>query len=182
MDPLLERSFRVLRCLPLLFLGACLSPNTPIPVHYYSAQPVIIAGLAGAGRMSIKLTQVDAVGAIRDSLTLRDGIELFYDEEQRWVELPSDIIRRAIVRILEPLAAGTHPQLAVMIEDFAIELPANQARVVLRAELLAVDGRTRTFSVQGRAKAKSGAAHDRMQALAKAVVAAIQALQRKLVH
>ncbi len=164
----------------LLAGSGCLSPRTPIPLHYYMADGVIEAALATRATAELELMQVDADGAVRDSLTLRDGIELFYDEEHRWTGPPSDMVRRALADILTHPTEGPASRLTIAIEIFAIELPTNEAHMVLRARRLPANGRPQAFSVEGRSKAESPAPRDRMQALARAAAAALEALLDKL--
>ena len=155
---------RVLRALPLL-LAACISPDDPPTIRYFSVDEDRATAAASAVEASaaepgaLRLRTVRAAGHLGDRIVWRiSPVEYGFYELRRWTESPVAYVTRALefelfeVRALRSVESGAASVLEVELVAFEEVLePGHAARVAVVVQLRGRDGRAlvlRTFEEQ----------------------------------
>ena len=83
----------------LLIVTACLSPGEYEPIQYYDLRPEpAVAKATESTGLRVAVRPLDYARAYKQSMVIRsEGNQVIYDDMNRWVELPRDVITRALV-------------------------------------------------------------------------------------
>jgi ABC-type uncharacterized transport system auxiliary subunit len=129
---------RVLAFLMLLPGCALLGKSEPLSPRYFSPErPQATTPRPSGVRGPLRLGTIRSGSDLRNNLVVRTAaLELSYDEEQRWSELPEEYLRRALsrelyeVRGFRRVVGGPGPSLQVELTRFEeVVGPPHLARV-----------------------------------------------------
>lgn len=86
----------------LLILPACLSPGEYDPVQYYDLRmDTEVSEAAESTGLKVAVRPLDYARAYKQSIVIRSqDNQLIYDDMNRWVELPREMITRELVDVL----------------------------------------------------------------------------------
>lgn len=156
---------------------SCLSPREPILIHNYSLEDALEAL---DGMSAFRSVDVVAAGAVREFLTIRDGVHVEFVETHRWVEEPATAILRSLRHGQHgSKSTNGNARLELHLRRFEIQRPENQAVARIQGTRVEDDSAV-GIDVVGRASPAAATPQERMRALSHALADALTRLRAVL--